>query len=387
MRKIPLFCLVASMVVAFVFGSSHSFGQDQKLRFYIGTTVNAKAGGGIFLSDIDLSSGQLSEPVLAAATDRSTFLYLHPSLPVLYSVAELNNGDGGGKGAGVISWKIDSNSGMLTEFSRQPAGGEGACFVIVRPDGRYVAIANYGSGSISLYPLQKDGSTDAASANVQHVGSGPVEKRQSGPHAHSVRFDPSGKRLLAADLGTDDIFIYDISDSGELLPSSPASLEMPAGSGPRHFVFSPDHRFVLGLGEIDGTITTFAFSPNVDPKPLFTVSTMAPSAPQDAVRASAEILFHPTLPVVYCSNRGPHEIAVFDFNTETGEVKRRSAIACGGQVPRNFRFTPDGRYLLVANQGSNNVSVFTVDQTTGDLTATDYQIALPSPMCIKFVPN
>jgi 6-phosphogluconolactonase len=356
--------------------------EDGAIRFYIGTAVNADRGG-IFESTLTPETGALSAPKLVAPTDRSTFIHLHPSLAVLYSVAELNDGEQG-KGAGVLAWKIDDKSGSLTEISRQPAGGEGACHVTVREDGKYVAIANYGSGSISLYPLMKDGRIEAASANIQHQGSGPDKGRQTAPHAHSVQFDASGNRLLAADLGTDDIFVYDIQSNGTLQPSSPPSLKMPPGSGPRHFAFSPDHRFLLGLGEMSGTISTFAFDkPNASP--LSTVSTMAEGTPADAERSCAEILFHPSLPVVYCSNRGPHEIAVFDFDKATGKLTRRSALACGGKVPRNFRLTPDGRFLLVANQGSNNVAVLAVDQKTGDLSATEHSIEVPSPMCIKFV--
>ncbi len=371
-----LLCVLACIVTATSLQAA-----DDSIPFYIGTATNADRGG-IFISSLSLKTGELSEPKRVAATDRSTFICLHPTQPVLYSVAELN--DGVGKGAGILAWKVDPTSGDLTEISRQPAGGEGACFVIARRDGKYAAIANYGSGSISLYPLEKDGRIQTASANIQHQGSGPVANRQSEPHAHSVRFDAAGSRLLAADLGTDDIFIYDIVSDGSLKPSSPPSLEMPAGSGPRHFVFSPDKRFVLGLGEISGVISTFAMQP-INATPLFTVSTMAEGSADDAVRASAEILFHPTLPVVYCSNRGPHEIAVFDYEPSVGKLMRRSSVACGGEVPRNFRFSPDGRFLLVCNQASNNIAVFSVNSTTGDLTPSNHQISIPAPMCIKFV--
>lgn len=377
---------IATVIVLCALGSftsmSSLLAQDAAIRFYIGTAANSDQGG-IFQSSLNSATGALSKPELVAATDRSTFIHLHPTEPVLYSVAELNDGERG-KGAGVLAWRIDDKSGKLTEISRQPAGGQGACHVTVRKDGKYVTIANYGSGSISLYPLLKDGKIEPASANVQHQGSGPDKNRQTAPHAHSVQFDSTGNRLLAADLGTDDIFVYDIQPNGALQPSSPPSLKMPAGSGPRHFAFSPDHRFLLGLGEMSGTISTFAFD-KINASPLSTVSTMAEGTPANAERSCAEILFHPTLPVVYCSNRGPHEIAVFDFDKSTGTLVRRSALACGGKVPRNFRLTPDGRFLLVANQGSNNVAVLRVDPKTGDLSPTENSIEVPSPMCIKFV--
>ena len=98
-----------------------AIADDAKLHFYIGTATNAETGG-IFLSTIELETGALTAPKLVAATDRSTFISLHPSQPVLYSIAELRTGDRG-KGGAIVAWKIDSTSGDLTEINHQPAGG------------------------------------------------------------------------------------------------------------------------------------------------------------------------------------------------------------------------------------------------------------------------
>ncbi len=96
-------------------------------------------------------------------------------------------------------------------------------------------------------------------------------------------------------------------------------------------------------------------------------------------------LFHPQLPVVYTSNRGPNEIAWLSFDAANGALSLEGSIACGGDTPRNFRITPDGRWVLVCNQNSNRVSLFEIDKVSGALKATSTQIEVPSPMCIKFV--
>lgn len=354
----------------------------EKLAFYIGTATSEDTGG-IFQSAIDLETGLVEPPTLAVPASRTTFIWLHPSAKVLYSVAEVQD-DAGNKLPAVVAWNINPADGRLTRINYQPAEGAGPCFVTVRADGKFAAVANYGSGSIATFPLFRDGSIGPAAGKVQHQGSGPLQSRQAGPHAHSVRFDPSGKRLLAADLGTDDLFVYDVQTDGSLTPAATHSFVNPPGSGPRHFVFSPDGRFVLSLGELSGTISVFSYN-DLRPDPITTVSTVAADLPADANRWCAEILFHPTLPVVYCSNRGPQEIAVFDYEAKTGGLSRRGAVDCGGKTPRNFRLTPDGRYLLVANQDSDNIAVFKVDAQTGDLALTDQQIVAPKPMCIKFV--
>jgi len=373
--------LLTTLVLFAMFAPVRSGNAAEKLAFYVGTATSEDAGG-IFLGQIDLETGVVEQPTLATAASRTTFIWLHPTENVLYSVAEVR-GDAGEKMPAIAAWKIDAD-GKLTKINHQFAEGAGPCFVTVRSDGKYAAVANYGSGSIAIYPLRDDGSIEPASGKVQHAGSGPDTARQAAPHAHSVRFDPSGQRLLAADLGTDDIFIFDIQPDGSLKPADVPSLKNPPGSGPRHFAFSPDNRFVLSLGELSGTISIFSYHP-IRSKPLSTVSTVAADLPDDANRWCAEILFHPSLPVVYCSNRGPQEIAVFDFEAKSGGLTRRGAVDCGGKTPRNFRLTPDGRYLLVANQDSDNIAVFKVDAKTGDLTLTDQQISVPKPMSIKFV--
>jgi 6-phosphogluconolactonase len=373
--------LLTTLVLFAMFAPENSGNASDKLAFYVGTATSEDSGG-IFLGQIDLETGVVRQPTLATAASRTTFIWLHPTENVLYSVAEVR-GDAGEKKPAIAAWKIDAD-GKLTKINHQFAEGVGPCFVTVRGDGKYAAVANYGSGSIAIYPLRGDGSIEPASGKVQHTGSGPDTARQSAPHAHSVRFDPSGQRLLAADLGTDDIFIFDIQPDGSLKPADVPSLKNPPGSGPRHFVFSPDNRFVLSLGELSGTISIFRYDA-IRAKPLSTASTVAADLPDDANRWCAEILFHPSLPVVYCSNRGPQEIAVFDFEAKSGGLTRRGAVDCGGKTPRNFRLTPDGRFLLVANQDSDNIAVFKVDSKTGDLALTDQQISVPKPMSIKFV--
>jgi 6-phosphogluconolactonase len=374
--------LLALSVLFAMIATTGSGQAGDKLAFYIGTATSEDVGG-IFQSTIDLETGVVEQPTLATPASRTTFIWLHPSEKVLYSVAEVQD-DAGKKIPAIAAWKMNPDGGRLTPINHQGAEGAGPCFVTVRADGKFAAVANYGSGSIAIYPLGPDGSIQPASGKVQHQGSGPLQSRQTGPHAHSVRFDPSGKRLLAADLGTDDLFIYDIRPDGSLWPAATPSFVNPPGSGPRHFVFSPDNRFVLSLGELSGTISVFSYQ-DLTSGPITTVSTVAADLPEDANRWCAEILFHPTLPVVYCSNRGPQEIALFDYEAKTGGLTRRGAVDCGGKTPRNFRLTPDGRYLLVANQDSDNIAVFKVDSTTGDLVLTDQTITVPKPMCIKFV--
>lgn len=354
-----------------------AFAADD-IPLYIGTGAD-----GIYLTMFDTETGDCSVPVKVAQTQRPTFLWIHSPTESLYSISELGRGKNG-QGAAIVSWAIDDRTGMLSERNRQDAQSDGPCFVSVSADGKVAAIANYGGGSVALFPIHADGSLGPASSHVVHRGSSINARRQSEPHAHSSRFDPSDQRVAVADLGTDKVYLYDVDCEGAMSPSDPPAIETPAGSGPRHFVFSPDDEYMLILGELSGTITTVRYlPPNIST--VETISTMAAGTPDDAPRGSAEILFHPNGRFVYCSNRGPSEIACFDYDATTGRLKRTSAISSGGVHPRNFRISPDGRFVLVANQNSDNVVVFEIDPQSGRLRKTNTELTVPKPMCLKFL--
>lgn len=355
-----------------------SLATAETLPLYVGTGGNA-----IYLTTFDTDAGTLSAPRQVAETARPTFIWIHKPTSTLYSICEVGRGNGA-EGAAIVSWQIDRPSGTLSQRSRQDAMGNGPCFVAVSSDGKFAAVANYGGGSAAVFPIAKDGSVLAASGFVQHQGSSVNPRRQEAPHAHSSRFDPSDRRVAVADLGTDKVYLYDIAEEGSLSPSEPAAIDAPPGSGPRHFVFSPDQKYMLILGELSGTITSVRYDPpNIDT--VETISTMAAGTPDDAPRGSAEILFHPNGRFAYCSNRGPSEIACFHYNADRGSLKRASAVPSGGKHPRNFRMSPDGKFMLVANQLDNNIVVFSIDQNTGQLTPTGTELEVEKPMCLKFL--
>ena len=366
--------MLRSWMVILVFAVSTARGEN--LRLYLGTGSSA-----IHLTEFDTDAGSFGALKTVAKTQRPTFLWIHDH--TLFNICEVKRGEVQ-QGAAIESWRIDSSTGELTKISRQDAMGDGPCFVAVSKSGKYAAIANYGGGSTSLFPVSEDGSLSAASGHVQHTGSSINSRRQEAPHAHISRFDPDDQRVVVADLGTDKVYLYDIDSVGRLSSSNPAHIDMSPGSGPRHLVFSPDKKHLLVLGELSGTITSVRYSPP-STDIIQTVSTMDADTPKDAPRGSAEILFHPNGKWVYCSNRGPNQIAVFDYDAPTGKLTRTSAVSCGGKHPRNFRFAPDGRFLLVANQQSNEIVVFRVDPLTGSLQQTSAKLAVDKPMCLKFL--
>src|SRR3954462_6878835 len=174
-----------------------------RYRVYIGTYANAP-GRGIFLLELDATTGKLVPKGLAAQAANPWFLALHPSRRFLYAVGELDS-FGGQKGGAVSSFAVDAASGTLRLLNQQPSGGQGPCFVTVDNAGKNALGANYNSGRVACLPIDAEGKLSAPSAEIQHEGSGPDKKRQAGPHAHSINLDAANRFAVAADLGLDKL--------------------------------------------------------------------------------------------------------------------------------------------------------------------------------------
>jgi 6-phosphogluconolactonase len=352
---------------------------------YFGTYTSAKSEG-IYVSRLDLATGALAEPTLAAGTVSPSFLAVHPNRTFLYAVNEIANFDGGTTGS-VSAYRVDRATGRLTLLNQQSSRGGGPAHLTVDPSGRNVLVANYGGGSVAVLPIGADGRLAAASAFVQHAGSGANPQRQQGPHAHSVNVDRSGRFAYVADLGLDKVLIYRFDAAqGTLAPNEPAAAAVEPGSGPRHFAFHPSERFAYVINEMTCTVTAFACDAGAGRlETLQTITTLPEGVTAGRGLSTAEVQVHPSGRFLYGSNRGHDSITVFAVDEVTGRLTFVQNEPTQGNTPRNFGIDPTGQYLLAANQRSDSVVVFRIDQATGRLTPTGARIAVGSPVCVRFV--
>lgn len=361
-------------------------GEAKTARVYVGT-YTWKGSKGIYLLEMDLATGKLSEPTLAAETANPSFLALHPSRQYLYAVGEI--GDFGGKKSGAVSaFAVLPETGKLKLLNQQPSGGTGPCHVSADGEGKNVLVANYSSGSIAVLPIAEDGSLKEPSCTIQHVGKGPDPKRQEGPHAHSINLDAAGRFAFAADLGLDKLFVYRFDAAqGKLTPNEPPAASVAPGAGPRHFAFHPNGRFAYVINEMGMTVTAFTYDPERGVlKEFQTVPTLPAGRETGPDDSTAEVQVHPSGRFLYGSNRGHDSIAVFAIDAETGKLTPTGHAATQGKAPRHFGIAPTGAYLVAANQGSNSLVVFRIDAKTGALTPTGQTVEVPLPVCVKFVP-
>jgi len=360
---------------------------------YIGTYTNfellspphkipdGKHSKGLYVSRFDETTGLLSPPILAAESLNPTFIAFHPTRPLLYAANEIYKFDDQPSGA-VSAFSINPADGKLTLLNQVPSRGGGACYVKVDPTGGNVLVANFGSGSVAVLPIQPDGKLQPASAFIQEEGKGP-SPRQLGPHAHSFNLTPDGRFAVSADFGADKLFVYRFDPAaGSLVPHDPPFFAIKPGSAPRHFTFGPDGKTAYVLNEISSTITVLSYDAA---KGVFqeqqTISTL--SADFKGMNTAAEVQVRPDGKFLYASNRGHNTIAVFSIDTG-GRLSSLRNFSVQGRTPRNFSLDSTGRWLIAANQDTNNVVVFAVDDQSGDLKPTGQTVNVPAPLCIRF---
>ena len=379
-------------IVSFAFGLTTMAQQKpspdappSELIVHIGTYTGPSSKG-IYVSRLNTATGALTEPVLAADTPSPSFLALHPSRDLLYAVNEI--GDYEGKRAGSVSaFAIDRKTGLLKLINRQPSGGGGPAHISTDRKGTHVLVANYGGGSVAALPIAPDGSLRPMSGFVQHSGSSVNPARQKEPHAHSIDLDPSGQRAYVADLGLDKILIYRFdAGAGTLQPSEPPFATVEPGSGPRHVAFHPSGRFTYVINEMVLTVTAFARDAASGAlKTLQTISTLPEGVKPPQNYSTAELTMHPSGRFLYGSNRGHDSITVFAVDQSSGQLTFVHNEPTGGSTPRSFGIDASGRWLLAANQRSDSILVFRIDQASGKLTATGTRISVGAPVCLTFL--
>jgi 6-phosphogluconolactonase len=350
------------------------------LVVWVGTYTRGESRG-IYRFTVDPTTGEATEPALAAETDNPSFLALHPSRPFLYAVNETAEFQGKKTGA-VSAFAVDGETGTLRLLNQQPSMGTAPCHLVVDRAGRNVLVANYGSGSVAVLPILEDGRLGEPSSVQQHRGSGPNQARQKGPHAHGLAFDSSGKRVFVADLGTDRVFVYDFdADSGTLEPAEPPSVALEPGAGPRHLALHPSGAFLYVVNELQSTVTVLRYDAAAGTlEPVQTVTTLP--AGFEGSSTTAEIALSPDGRFLYASNRGHDSLALFAVEAESGRLAPLGHVPTGGRTPRHFALDPTGEWLLVANQGSDDVAVFRRNETSGGLEATGTVVSVPVPVCV-----
>jgi 6-phosphogluconolactonase len=280
----------------------------------------------------------------------------------------------------VEAYAIDPRTGMLQFLNELSMGATGPAQLVVAPDGQNAVVANYYYGQFVVLPIGEDGRFGPISGVWQDTGSGP-NPRQDSAHPHAVVFDPKGRFLGTADLGNDMLQTFRLVDGGlERI----GGVSVPSGMGPRHIVFSHDGETLYVIGELNGNIMAFAYDSMTGTigQPLQTVPTAPPS--YTGTPSGAEIALHPSGDFLYGSNRGSQTVTGYRIDRSTGLLSLIGYATQGVSGPTNFAIDPSGRWLYVNSSTANEIVQFSIDPKTGELTPTGQTNPLFAPNVMTF---
>jgi 6-phosphogluconolactonase len=370
---------------AFSVAGRRGFGLAQGVgggRLLLVGTQTSGTSKGVYSYSFDPATGELAGSRLAAEADNPTFLALSPNGRTVLVANELDTYEGKSSGA-VSSYTLDRTNARLIKINEVASLGGGTCHVAFDHTGRSAFAANYGGGSAASFSVGEDGHLSAAVSFFQFSGQGPDKERQKGPHAHRVTVSPDNRYLLVNDLGLDAIHIYRLdAGTAKLTLNDPPAWRSAPGAGPRSLQFHPNGRFAYCVTEMASSVVVLRW--DARPGVLETVQEVVMRPPEfQGVTAGDDIVIDREARFAYATDRFDDIITTFAISPESGRLTLLNRTSCGGKVPRHLTLDPSGRWLLVANQASDNIAVLARDTRTGQLAA-GKSFQLSKPQCLVF---
>ncbi|MCQ1056844.1 lactonase family protein [Photobacterium sp. ZSDE20] len=341
---------------------------NDHLHFYVGTyTDTPSTSEGIAHITLDPKTGQLYRQEDLAYLRNPT--YLASTEDGLYSFSEISQQEGA-----ALYFKSSIGNIYL------PISGDYPCHIDVKAP--YLAVANYGSGNVSVYQLDEAGRPIHVITELFEQGSGPHTERQQSAHAHQVTFLKKTNHLVSVDLGTDSIHFYHYDNQKDTHSFTlDQSVIMPAGSGPRHLVFNQNETRAYVVCELNETLVVLTQNNGIWDV-SYECSLLLNEVNGEAASA---IRLSPDEKFIYVSCRSQNLISIFKVSGDT--PSRLNAFDCLGNHPRDFTLSSDGNWLIVANLFSDNIVSFHRNTETGEIAPTGYQCRIDAPICLAEVTN
>ncbi|MGA7409885.1 MAG: lactonase family protein [Bryobacteraceae bacterium] len=376
-------------------------GAGRRILAYVGTYSSPQGpegskgrGQGIYLFEMDRSTGALTKRGLFEDGLNPSWLAFHPSGTFLYAANEVSDFEGTQSGA-VTAYGVERGSGRLARLNTVSSQGAGPAHLSVHPSGKYVFVANYHGGSFAVLPVGSDGRLRAASDVKRDTGPvGPVHATSAPPgsfaisghdrtHAHMIEADPAGKFVLGSDLGMDQIHVWKFNAEAGTLESNGAFIPVPPGDGPRHFAFHPNGRWLYSLQEEGSTLILFNYDAASG---KLTQKQQVSSLPAgfEGTNFTSEVRISRDGRFLYAGNRLHDSIAWFSIGA-SGNLKFVGETWTRGDYPRSFTIDPNGGFLYSCNQRSDAVTVFRVNRMTGELIFTGQYVPVGTPSIIVFL--
>lgn len=339
---------------------------------YVGTYTHGSSKG-IHVYDVDMEEGILTQRCEVAVRN-SSYVTRSKNGKYLYSIED----------EGVAVFAVDP-AGDLERINRVSINGMRGCFLSLDQEGRYLYVAGYHDGKVTVVRTNPDGSLGGILDGVFHRGLGSVAERNFRPHVNCVRPTPDNKYLCAVDNGIDQVKLYSI-DRWQHKLRLVDILRCKRESGPRIIRFSADGRFAYLLFELSNEINVYSYDgegKNPQFELLQTVSTLSDEL-DEIHDAASGLALAPDGKHLFCSTAGDNSVAMYGIDEETGLLTKKFALPISGEYPKDLAIFPDCRHLAVANHESNTITTFTIDYEKNLLIQKGRPLHVETPNCITF---
>ena len=333
---------------------------------------------GILAYDWNPATGELVAAGVAAKLASVSWITYSRGNKFLFAAAEGKSFKG--KTSGVAaSYRVVNDE--LQPLSEQNSASVGTCHVALDRTGRVLVSADYNGGGAASF-LVTEGKLSPAVWTEVYMGHGPNKDRQQSAHAHFASFSPDNRFAYINDLGSDCIHIYKLNAETAILTKAGSYTAKP-GAGPRTLHFHPNGHTAYSVNELDSTVDVLQWSKADGSLTLVTRIELLPEGYHGPTRACDTVITRDGK-FVYFANRDNNFLYSFRADYESGKLTPIARSNCGGKTPRNFVLDPTEKWMLVANQDSNLISVFRRNTVTGALADEGKSFAAAEPMRILF---
>ena len=349
---------------------------NKKYVVYVGTYTHGSSKG-IQVYDVDVEKGTLTERGEVEVSNSSHTAISKNGL-FLYSIED----------EGVAVFKRDSN-GDLTRINSVDIDGMRGCFLATDVDGKYLYVAGYHDGKVTVVHTHRDGRLGSLMDGVFHKGLGSVAERNFRPHVNCVRPTPDNKYLCAVDNGIDQVKIYRINKRRHKLELVDI-LRCPRESGPRIIRFSADGRFAYILFELSNEIKVYSYDGSghlPEFELIQSVSTLRKENDKDAIHnAASGLALAPDGKHLFCTTAGENSVSMYEIDQKTGLLEKKFNLPISGDYPKDLVIFPDNQHIAIANHASNTITVFRVDYEKNIIVMNDRPHKIETPNSIHIWP-
>ncbi|WP_312082425.1 lactonase family protein [Epilithonimonas hominis] len=352
---------------------------SQKQFVFFGSYNWDKGSEAVYVYELANKTGKLTKVASSSDVINPGYITVSSDGKYIYASSDAKTPNYGT----VSSFAFDAEKKSLTFLNQQKTGGENPVYVNVDKSGKWLINATYNQATISVFPLLENGKIDSIAQHFKFTeGSGVNPTRQEKSHTHSAVFAPDYTTVLFADLGADKILQYpfDASQNKPLIYNQSTFINTKPESGPRHITFSKDGKLAYSVEELAGMISVYDFSNNTL-KEIQRIATHPDKITEGF--ESSDVHISPDGKFLYATNRGKeNNIAIFKVLND-GKLESIGYKKTGGKHPRTFAIDETGKFIIVTNVNSQDVTVFRRNLETGMLKKVGKPVKINPPTCVK----